>query len=134
MVSTGQNTFFGKILRLGYPCGFTQIKWDRKRNIWKYEMNVLRQVWVRIQLAMVVAYDVFLVYKGWLVYNDPNMGPGQIIRIQYFIFQYVLINVNHLVGVFNGVQYVGLLNSYPGFVKAYLQNGIKFTNNDDLKS
>ena len=123
MVCHGSATSFAKILGFGYSLGFSAVGWDSKNQRLKHSKSRLRYFWVKSQLGLEILYQLFLAYKYWQALTDPARGFRDKIQFQYLLVLYVLINCNHMVTVFNGQDFVQLMNGFGDFVAVNLGHG-----------
>ena len=123
MIFQGSQSVYIKILQLGYLLGFTPITWDFKNHCLKHSVSRLRNSWVKVQFGLEICYQLFLAYKSWLAFADPNVESRHKIRLLYVTALYTVLNVNHLINVFQGRDFVQLMNGFNGMVKEHLQNG-----------
>ena len=133
MISQGSESLYAKILRLGYYMGFTAIIWKPKEKCLQYSTSSLRNFWLRFQFGLELAYQLFLVNKCLLAVMDPTMELRRKIRLQYVAAVYIVLNCNHMMGLFHGTDFVTLMNGFEGLVTQYFLNGKRNSITTDSK-
>ena len=123
MTSRAHNGLFLKAIQMGYNLGISSIRWDAKAERLVYQKSSLRFIWIRIQLALELCYQCFLLFKCWTATIDPAVSSKDRISIRSVAYTYILLNCNHSIAVFNGRQLVQLLNSFRYLVLEQLGEG-----------
>ena len=81
-MSPKSKDFSMRLLNLGYTLGFTQFRWDSSAQVLRISSSRIRWVWIKIQLLLVLIYEIFLVYQAakpvglkasWIDYNQSTL-------------------------------------------------------------
>ena len=96
-----------KMLNFGYKLGFTPIYWDGSAEVLRISHSPIRATWMKIQLLLVLAYEVFLIHVAAKPVKDGNpLGQVQII---YLTLIWILMNSCFIVVIWVS-DYVDLIN------------------------
>ena len=123
MTSRAHNGLFRKGTQVGYNLGVSCIRWDSNAERMVYQDSLSRLIWIRVQLVLAFCYQAFLLFKALARSLDPSVSPRDKISIRYVAYTYIMLNCNHVISVFNGRQFVQLLNSSRHLVLQQLGEG-----------
>ena len=96
-----------KMLNFGYTMGFTVIRWDGSAQVLRISPSRVRSAWNKIQILLVLMYEVFLVYQAVQPVKSGNLTDKM--QIIYVAGTWILNNSYNIESIWTS-EYVALMN------------------------
>ena len=115
-MSPKSKDFSMRLLNLGYTLGFTQFRWDSSAQVLRISSSRIRWVWIKIQLLLVLIYEIFLVYQA----AKPVEAQSFLDRLQpiYVAGVWILSNCYNNASIWTS-EYVALMNSLSEYKREF---------------
>ena len=96
-----------KLLNFGYAMGFTVFRWDSSAQVLRISPSRIRSAWIKIQLLLVLIYELFLVYQ---VAKSTRAESGlDLFKTIYLSVLWTALNCGHIGSIWTS-EYVDLMN------------------------